>query len=67
MMLHGNAALSLNGRRRVVRMVLEEGCSVAIAAEAARMSERTCSKWVSRYRADGELGLLDQWCPAPGP
>ncbi len=60
MKLHGNAALSLNGRRRLVRMVIEEGRSIARAAEAAGVSERTCSKWVSRFRADGELGLLDR-------
>jgi len=60
MRLHGNAALSLNGRRRLVGMVLEQGRSIATAAEAAGVSERTCSKWVARYRAEGELGLLDR-------
>lgn len=60
MKLHGNAALSLNGRRRLVRMVLEQDRSIAQAAEAAGVSERTCSKWVMRYRAQGELGLLDR-------
>ena len=28
MKLHGNAALSLNGRRRLVRMVIEQGRSI---------------------------------------
>jgi transposase InsO family protein len=65
MKLHGNAALSLNGRRRLVRMVLEQGRSIAAAAEAAGVSERTCSKWISRYRAGGEVGLLDR-SSAPG-
>jgi transposase len=65
MKLHGNAALSLNGRRRLVRMVIEQGRSIATAAEAAGVSERTCSKWVARYRADGEAGLLDL-SSAPG-
>jgi transposase len=65
MKLHGNAALSLNGRRRLVRMVIEQGRSIAAAAEAAGVSERTCSKWVARYRADGDLGLLDR-SSAPG-
>jgi transposase InsO family protein len=60
MKLHGNAALSLNGRRRLVRMVLEQDRSIATAAEAAGVSERTCSKWIGRYRADGESGLLDR-------
>jgi transposase InsO family protein/transposase len=65
MKLHGNAALSLNGRRRLVRMVIEEVRSIASAAEAVGVSERTCSKWVSRYRAEGEVGLLDR-SSAPG-
>jgi transposase len=65
MKLHGNAALSLNGRRRLVRAVIEEGRSIASAAEAAGVSERTCSKWIVRYRAGGELGLLDR-SSAPG-
>jgi len=65
MKLHANAALSLNGRRRLVRMVIEEGRSIASAASAAGVSERTCSKWVCRYRAAGELGLLDR-SSAPG-
>jgi transposase InsO family protein len=60
MKLHGNAALSLNGRRRLVLMVLEQDRSIATAAEAAGVSERTCSKWVARYRAQGEPGLLDR-------
>ena len=60
MKLHGNAALSLNGWRRLVRMVIEQGRSIATAAEAAGVSERTSSKWVARYRIDGEAGLLDR-------
>jgi transposase InsO family protein len=60
MKLHANAALSLNQRRRMVRRVLEQGWSLTKAAEAAEVSERTCSKWVLRYRAEGEPGLLDR-------
>jgi transposase InsO family protein len=60
MKLHGNAALSLNQRRRMVWRVVEQGWSLAKAAEAAEVSERTCSKWVARYRAEGEAGLLDR-------
>jgi transposase InsO family protein len=43
----------------VVR-VLEEGWSLRKAAEAAEVSDRTCSKWVARYRHDGLAGLLDR-------
>jgi transposase InsO family protein len=60
MKLHANAALSLNQRRRMVRRVVEQGWSIAKAAEAAEVSGRTCSKWVRRYRAEGEAGLVDR-------
>src|SRR3954470_16401776 len=59
MKLHANAALSLNQRRRLVGRVVDEGWSLTKAAEAAEVSDRTAAKWVARYRADGELGLLD--------
>jgi transposase len=58
--MHGNAALSLNGRRRMVLRVVEQGWSMTKAAAAAEVSERTCSKWVKRSRSDGELGLVDR-------
>jgi transposase InsO family protein len=60
MKLHANAALSLNQRRRMVRRVVEHGWSLTKAAEAAEVSERTCAKWVARYRAEGEVGLRDR-------
>ena len=60
MKLHANAALSLRQRERMVSRVIEHGWSLAKAAEAAEVSERTCSKWVDRYRAEGELGLRDR-------
>jgi hypothetical protein len=39
---------------------LEEEWSLAAAAEAAGVSERTACKWVGRYRAEGEAGLVDR-------
>jgi hypothetical protein len=30
------------------------------AAEAAGVSDRTCWKWVGRYRGEGDVGLLDR-------
>jgi transposase InsO family protein len=60
MKLHANAALTLNGRRRLVRRVIEQGWSIKAAALAGETSERTAAKWVARYRAEGELGLLDR-------
>jgi transposase InsO family protein/transposase len=60
MKLHANAALSLRQRQRMVGRVLDEGWSNADAAAAAEVSQRTCAKWVARYRAEGEFGLLDR-------
>jgi transposase InsO family protein/transposase len=60
MKLHANAALSLKQRERMVLRVLEHGWSITKAAEAAEVSDRTCSKWVARYRHDGLAGLLDR-------
>jgi transposase InsO family protein len=60
MRLHANAALSLTQRRRMVLRVVEEGWSIRAAAAAAETSPQTCGKWVSRYRAEGECGLLDR-------
>jgi transposase InsO family protein len=40
--------------------VLVEGWSLTKAAEAAEVSDRTAGKWVARYRAEGEGGLLDR-------
>jgi transposase InsO family protein/transposase-like protein len=60
MKVHANAPLGPKGRRTMVLRVLEQGWSLAAAAEAAGVSERTCSKWIARYRADGEAGLLDR-------
>src|SRR5581483_11184378 len=60
MKLHANAALSLNQRRRLAGRIVEEGWSLAEAAKAAEVSERTARKWAERYRAEGENGLLDR-------
>jgi transposase len=60
MKLHANAALSLRQRERMVSRVVEEGWSITKAAMAAEVSEQTCSKWVHRYRQEGEAGLVDR-------
>jgi transposase len=63
--LHANAALSLRQRERMARRVVELGWSLTKAAAAAEVSERTCSKWVRRFRAEGLAGLADR-SSAPG-
>jgi transposase InsO family protein len=60
MRLHANAALSLRQRERMVLRVIEQGWSITKAAEAAEVSDQTCSKWVRRYRVEGSFGLLDR-------
>jgi transposase InsO family protein len=60
MKVHANAALGPKGRLTMVVRVVEQGWSVTEAAEAAGVSGRTCSKWVARYRAEGEAGLVDR-------
>jgi transposase InsO family protein len=60
MKLHANAALSLNGRRRLCQDVLERERTLTQAAEAAGVSVRCARKWVTRYRAEGERGLRDR-------
>jgi transposase len=60
MRLHANARSCPNSRRLIVRRVEDEGWSLAAAAEAAGVSERTAAKWLSRFRAEGDPGLLDR-------
>jgi transposase InsO family protein len=60
MKLHGNAALSWSGRRRLAERVVDEGWTLRSAAEAAGVSVRCARKWVGRYRLEGEAGLHDR-------
>jgi transposase InsO family protein len=60
MRLHANALLGPKGREVMVLRVLEQGWSVTEAAQAAGVSGRTCSKWLARHRAEGQLGLVDR-------
>ena len=60
MKLHANAALSVNKRRLLCLRVVEQQWTLTKAAAAAEVSVRCARKWVARYRAVGELGLLDR-------
>jgi transposase len=44
----------------LVERVLEQGWSVAAAAEAAGVSDRSVYRWLRRWREQGEVGLLDR-------
>ena len=61
MKLHANARLCPKSRAaaRVSGSRSRAGRS-AEAAEAAGVSERTASKWLARYRAEGEPGCVDR-------
>ena len=60
MTLHSNARTCPRSRRLLAERVLVEGWSLAVAAEAAGVSERTAWKWVDRFRREGEAGLADR-------
>jgi transposase len=60
MKLHANARTRPNSRRLLVRRIEEEGWDLIPAAEAAGISERSARKWLARWRAEGEAGLLDR-------
>jgi transposase len=60
MKLHANARLSVKGRELLIDRILTQGWSLAQAAEAAGVSDRTAFKWVARFRLEGGQGLLDR-------
>src|SRR4051795_11111249 len=60
MKVHANALLGPKGRLVMACRVVDEGWSLAAAAEAAGVSERTARTWVTRYRDEGEAGLVDR-------
>jgi transposase InsO family protein len=59
MKLHANARTCPKSRQEIVRRVLAGAPRESIAVQFA-VSTRTVSKWVARFRAEGELGLLDR-------
>ena len=60
MKLHGDARACPNGRWLLVARVCEQSWSVAAAAEAAGVSERTVYRWLARWRHEGVEGLRDR-------
>jgi transposase InsO family protein len=57
--VHRNARLTPEGRLRLCRLI-EDGWTVASAAESFRISRQTAHKWWRRYQEAGELGLVDR-------
>src|SRR3954470_17513704 len=60
MKLHRNARTCPKSRKLLVERILDGGWSLTEAAAAAGVSERTARKWVARFEAEGEVGLLDR-------
>jgi transposase InsO family protein len=60
MKLHANAPLGPKGRLLLVERIEREGWTLRGAAESAGISERTAGKWLSRWREEGEAGLVDR-------
>jgi transposase InsO family protein len=57
-MLHRNAPLSVEGRRRLVQRCRTR--PIAHVAAEMGISRQCASKWVNRHRKFGEAGLLDR-------
>jgi transposase InsO family protein len=69
--VHRNAPLTPEGRRRLCELI-QDGWTVAAAAESMRVSRQTAHKWWRRYQLEGRAGLLDRSsrprrCPAKTP
>jgi transposase InsO family protein len=60
MKLHGNARTCPKSRRLLVERITQQGWSIASAAQAAGVSERTVYRWLKRWRLEGAEGLLDR-------
>jgi transposase InsO family protein len=57
---HANARLNLHGRRLLVERVIAHGRPVAHVAKELGVSRQCAHRWVARFRAEGEIGLLDR-------
>jgi transposase InsO family protein len=57
--VHRNAPLTPEGRLRLCRLI-ENGWTVASAAESFRISRQTAHKWWRRYQEAAEAGLVDR-------
>jgi transposase InsO family protein len=60
MNIHKNARLTLARRMELVKDILEAKLAPCVVAPAYGVSLPTARKWVGRYLADGEAGLLDR-------
>jgi transposase InsO family protein len=57
---HANACLTPNGRLRLAQLVVDDGYTLARAAERWNCSITTVRRWVERYRELGRAGMADR-------
>ena len=57
---HQNARLTMRSREQLARKVLDQGCTLKLAAASFRVSVKTAAKWVRRFREQGVCGLRDR-------
>jgi transposase InsO family protein len=58
--LHGNARLTVHGRRLLVTRVIDDRRPIAHVAKEVGVSRQCATRWVNRFRAEGEAGLQDR-------
>ncbi len=65
---HKNARLTFARRIEMVRSIVDRGLTPAEAAAEAGVSEPTARKWLGRFLAHGEAGMVDRSsCPKVSP
>ena len=57
---HQNARLVVHSREQLARKVIEQGCTLKLAAASFNVSAKTAAKWAGRYRQLGAAGLEDR-------
>jgi len=57
---HRNARLTVHGRRLLVQRVRDQGMPVAHVAKAMGISRQCAHRWVARFDAEGDAGLIDR-------
>jgi transposase InsO family protein len=59
-MAHANAVLTPRARLKLARLVVEDGWSIARAAERFQVSWPTAKRWAGRYELEGDVGMVDR-------
>src|ERR1041384_8217240 len=59
-MAHRNARLTVHGRRLLIQRVITDRRPVAHVVKELGCSRATGYKWLARWRAEGDAGLVDR-------